>query len=169
MYIRIFSALKLATIRKVAPRLKVDRSKSAPDLATLQAVITHRYAVATAYARTVKSACAAEFAHLKARATSEPSTEDATELPSASRVKRWLLADPATLSEADRTKLGEALAKSKALATVYAMRQDLGGLWERSTESSEQLLVRLQDWCHRAEASGIAPLAQFSLKLKRYA
>ena len=168
MYIRIFSALKLATIRKVAPRLKVDRSKSAPDLATLQAVITHRYAVATAYARTLKSACAAEFAHLKARATSEPSTEDATELPSASRVKRWLLADPATLSEADRTKLGEALAKSKALSTVYAMRQDLGGLWERSTESSEQLLVRLQDWCHRAEASGIAPLAQFSLKLKRY-
>jgi stearoyl-CoA desaturase (delta-9 desaturase) len=49
------------------------------------------------------------------------------------------------------------------------MRQELGALWERSTESSEQLLARLQDWCHRAEASGIVPLAQFSLKLKRYA
>jgi len=49
------------------------------------------------------------------------------------------------------------------------MRQDLGSLWERSTESSEQLLARLQDWCSRAEASGIAPLAQFSLKLRRYA
>ena len=169
MYIRIFSALKLATIRKVAPRLKLDRSKSAPDLATLQAVITHRYAVATAYARTLKSACAAEFAHLKARSANEAAARNNAEVPSASRIKRWLLADPATLSEADRAKLGEALAKSKALSTVYAMRQDLGGLWERSTESSEQLLVRLQDWCHRAEASGIAPLAQFSLKLKRYA
>jgi stearoyl-CoA desaturase (delta-9 desaturase) len=31
------------------------------------------------------------------------------------------------------------------------------------------LLARLQDWCHRAEASGIPPLAQFSLQLKRYA
>jgi stearoyl-CoA desaturase (Delta-9 desaturase) len=84
-------------------------------------------------------------------------------------MKRWLLADPATLSEPDRVKLTTALAKSKALATIYAMRQDLASLWERSTESSEQLLARLQDWCHRAEASGIAPLAQFSLKLRRYA
>ncbi len=49
------------------------------------------------------------------------------------------------------------------------MRQELNALWERSTESSEQLLARLQDWCHRAENSGIAPLAQFSLQLKRYA
>ena len=49
------------------------------------------------------------------------------------------------------------------------MRQELNVLWERSTESSEQLLARLQDWCQRAEASGIAPLAQFSLQLKRYA
>ena len=30
----------------------------------------------------------------------------------------------------------------------------------------EQLLARLQDWCQRAEASGIAPLAQFSLQLQ---
>jgi hypothetical protein len=28
------------------------------------------------------------------------------------------------------------------------MRQDLNALWERSTDSSEQLLARLQDWCH---------------------
>ena len=34
---------------------------------------------------------------------------------------------------------------------------------------AEQLLARLQDWCHRAESSGIAPLAQFSMQLKRYA
>jgi stearoyl-CoA desaturase (delta-9 desaturase) len=169
MYIRILAALNLATVRKIAPRLKFDPSKSAPDLATLHAVITHRYAVATAYARTLKNACAAEFANLRARSTTEASGKDVADLPSARRVKHWLLADPATLSEPDRVKLGDALAKSKALATVYAMRQDLGALWERSTESSEQLLVRLQDWCHRAECSGIAPLEQFSLKLKRYA
>ena len=59
--------------------------------------------------------------------------------------------------------------KSRALSTIYAMRQELNVLWERSTESSEQLLARLQDWCQRAEASGIVPLAQFSLQLKRYA
>jgi stearoyl-CoA desaturase (delta-9 desaturase) len=164
-YIRTLAAFKLATVRKIAPQIKLDRTKAAPDLATLQAVITHRYHVATAYARTLKAACAAELANLKARAAAGR----ASDVPTMRRMKRWLLADPATLSDAERAQLAEALARSKGLATIYAMRQDLGSLWERSTESSEQLLARLQDWCHRAEASGIPPLAQFSLQLKRYA
>jgi stearoyl-CoA desaturase (delta-9 desaturase) len=162
LYIRILAALGLATVRKVAPQIRFDRTKVEADLATLQAVITHRYHVATSYARTLKAACAAELASLKARASE-------IELPSARRMKRWLLADPASLPESERVKLTAALAKSKALFTMYAMRQDLASLWERSTESSEQLLARLQDWCHRAEASGIAPLAAFSYKLRRYA
>jgi hypothetical protein len=45
------------------------------------------------------------------------------------------------------------------LQTIYAMRQELAAVWERSTDSREQLLQRLQDWCRRAEASGIPPLA----------
>ena len=73
------------------------------------------------------------------------------------------------MSEGDRSRLDVALAHSKVLQQVYSMRQDLVALWDRSTESSEQLLARLQDWCRRAEASGIAPLAQFSLQLRRYA
>jgi len=165
VYIRALSALKLATVRKIAPQVKFDRTKAVADLATLQAVITHRYHVATAYARTLKAACATELANLKAR----NAANRAADVPSLRRMKRWLLADPATLTEAERAQLAEALGKSKGLATIYAMRQELGALWERSTESSEQLLARLQDWCHRAESSGIAPLAQFSLQLKRYA
>jgi stearoyl-CoA desaturase (delta-9 desaturase) len=27
----------------------------------------------------------------------------------------------------------------------------------------------LQDWCHRAETSGVAPLADFSRRLRSYA
>ena len=169
MYIRLLSSLKLATVRKVAPQLKFDRNKVVADLATLQAVITHRYAVLTSYARSLKDACAAELANRKSRAAGDATPLASGDAPTARRIKHWLLADPWSLSELDRAKLAEALAKSKALATAYSMRQDLGALWERSTESSEQLLARLQDWCYRAEASGIVPLAQFSLKLKRYA
>jgi len=163
-YIRILQNLGLATIRKVAPRLKFDPSKAVPDLATLQAVITHRYAVVTSYARTLKAACAAEFASRR-----ELRDRRRGQVPTLRCIKRWLSADPATLSEGDRSRLADALAHSKVLQQVYSMRQDLMALWERSTESSEQLLARLQDWCHRAEASGIAPLAQFSFQLRRYA
>jgi stearoyl-CoA desaturase (delta-9 desaturase) len=59
--------------------------------------------------------------------------------------------------------------KSKVLATVYAMRQELSTLWQRSTASKEQLVKQLEDWCHRAEASGISALRDFSLQLRSYA
>jgi stearoyl-CoA desaturase (delta-9 desaturase) len=42
-------------------------------------------------------------------------------------------------------------------------------LWDRSSASKEQLLRQLQDWCRRAEASGIAPLVDFSHRLRSYA
>jgi stearoyl-CoA desaturase (delta-9 desaturase) len=162
MYIRILAMLKLATVRKIAPQLRFDRSKAVADLVTLQAVITHRYAIATRYAKSVKAACVAEITALRAR-------HGHVDLPSLRRVKRWLASDETVLPERDRARFARALENSAVLQQIYHMRQELAALWGRSTESSEQLLARLQDWCHRAEASGIAPLAQFSLQLKRYA
>jgi stearoyl-CoA desaturase (delta-9 desaturase) len=66
-------------------------------------------------------------------------------------------------------RLAEALPKSRALATVYAMRHVLAALWGRSLASRDELVAQLQDWCQRAEASGIRSLAEFSLRLRRYA
>ena len=163
LYIRMLSALRLATVRKVAPQIRFDRNKAVADLATLQAVLTHRYHVATAYARSLKATCAVELASLKARAGR------GINVPSAKRMKRFLLADPASLTAAEREELSAALATSKALATIYAMRQELSALWARSTASKEQLLQQLEDWCHRAEASGIASLREFSTTLRGYA
>jgi stearoyl-CoA desaturase (delta-9 desaturase) len=166
-YIRLLATMRLARVRKIAPRLRVDPAgKAVPDLATLQAVITHRYTVAAAYAKSLKNTCAAELAALRERA----GRGEITDVPSVRRLKRWLSGDTTSrLPEVQRATLAQALEKSKALRTIYAMRKDLDALWERSTDSREQLLARLQDWCHRAETSGIAPLAQFSVQLKRYA
>jgi stearoyl-CoA desaturase (delta-9 desaturase) len=57
----------------------------------------------------------------------------------------------------------------EALRTMSAMRAELAALWSRSLASSDQLLRKLQDWCRRAEASGIQPLVEFSLRLRSYA
>ncbi len=166
-YIRVLEFMRLAKVRKLAPKLQVaGTSKPAPDMATLEAVIAHRYTVIRAYARTLKETCAAELASLRRRAGSG----ELSHVPSMRRITRWLSGDTiAPLREPERATLARALVRSKQLNTIYAMRQELNALWERSTETSEQLLARLQDWCHRAEASGIGPLAQFSLQLKRYA
>ena len=166
-YIRILDALGLAQVRKVAPTLRVaPASKATPDAATLHAVIANRYAVATAYARTLKATCATELARLRERA----GRGDFAHVPSKSRLKRWLSGDQiSALRDHEHAVLERAMEKSRALSTIYAMRQELNVLWERSTESSEQPLARLQDWCQRAEASGIAPLREFSMSLRRYA
>jgi stearoyl-CoA desaturase (delta-9 desaturase) len=49
------------------------------------------------------------------------------------------------------------------------MRDELAALWARSSASREQLLKQLQDWCQKAEASGIAQLVAFSKRLRSYA
>jgi stearoyl-CoA desaturase (delta-9 desaturase) len=137
----------------MAPRL-------IPNLQTLQAVITHRYDVLAQYAKSLKLVHAEEVRKLR-----EVSPEDARTLQS---LEPWLQRDEKTLPETERMKLVEMLAKSHALQTVYSMRRNLMALWERSTASNEQLVRRLQDWCQRAETSGIAPLVGFSQRLRCY-
>jgi len=166
VYIRTLQALGLAEVRKVAPKLKLDRAKPAADFETLQAVITHRYLVLTSYARSVKQTCAREVLHLREKAHRG---ELSVEMPSLRRVRQWLHMDAKALPEPERVHLATTLESSTVLHTVYGMRQELAALWERSTESREQLLARLQDWCHRAESSGIASLQQFSRQLRSYA
>lgn len=162
-YIRILESLGLATVRKVAPKLKMESGKVAPDFETLQAVITHRYAVLTNYTRTLKATYRTEIITLRERSRG---TLDGDSLK---RLKEWIHADAATLPAAARAKLDVALASSKPLQTLCAMRLELAAIWERSTESREQLLHRLQDWCRRAEASGIPTLARFSQNLRQFA
>jgi stearoyl-CoA desaturase (delta-9 desaturase) len=160
LYIRVLQGLGLARVKKIAPTPRFTTARSVVDLETLQAVITHRYDVLAKYAKSLKKTYAAELAKLKAV------PQDAKLLR---RVRRWLHRDEQALPEPARAKLAQGLAKSKALETVYSMRRELAALWERSSASRDQLVSQLQDWCRRAEASGIAPLAEFSIRLRSYA
>ena len=164
-YIRALEMLGLATVRKVAPRIRFDREKLHADLETLQSVITHRYEVLTSYAKSLRKACASEVASLRERARRG---ELAIDIPSFRRLRLWFQSDAHTLPESDRERLASTLESSTALSTIYVMRQELVTLWARSNDSREQLLLRLQDWCRRAEASDIAPLRQFSRRLRSY-
>src|ERR1700694_684806 len=160
MYICILQALGLASVKKVAPKPRFASPKAAADLETLHAVISNRYDVLSRYAKSVRRTYVDEVERLK-----HWSPGDAEVLRS---LRRALLRRQA-LAGAERARLAEALKKSRALATVVAMRHELAALWERSNASKEQLLRQLQDWCHRAETSGIAPLVDFSQRLRSYA
>ncbi|HET7765833.1 MAG TPA: fatty acid desaturase [Burkholderiales bacterium] len=160
MYICILEALGLAQVKKVAPTPRFTEAK-AVDSATLQAVITHRYDVLATYAKSLKRTYAEELGKLRRFAP-----HDAHVLQS---LQRWLHRDEKSLCETERADLKKGLSKSRALHTVYSMRAELVSLWERSSASREQLVRQLQDWCHRAEASGIRHLEEFSRRLRCYA
>src|SRR3954471_7563646 len=158
MYIRVMEMCGLARVKKVAPKVLLAADKTACDQDTLHAVIMSRYDVLTRYARSVKHTCAEEIAHLKARAVRVDR----------SMVKRWLHNDEKKLSALELERMKEVLSSSKTLHTVYSMRQELTSLWQRSTANKDELVRQLEDWCHRAEASGIIALRDFSLRLRRY-
>ena len=161
-YIRLLSFLGLAKVRKLAPKIQWQRGKTLVDLQTLQAVITHRYDVMTRYARSMKKVCAAEFADIQAKVHLPQGWNLRT-------LRRSLRLEPAALPHPEKAALNEVLNANARLNTVYRMRQELAALWSRSTASKEQLVKQLQDWCQRAESSGIDALREFSLRLRRYA
>ncbi len=162
MYIRLLSAFKLATVKKVAPKPRFAQPRPAVDAANLQAVIAHRYDVMAKYAKSFKRAYREEVARLSRH-------EAGSDLARVTKARRWLHKDVAKLSPAHRGKVEGALALSPMLAKIHEMRTELAAIWERSSASSEQCLVQLQDWCKRAEESGVRALQEFSLRLRSYA
>jgi stearoyl-CoA desaturase (delta-9 desaturase) len=160
MYICILESLGLATVKRLAPTPRFAHPKAAADLETLHAVISNRYDVLSRYAKSLRRTYAEELKRLR-----QWSPRDAEVLRS---LRRALLRGQAAAGN-EGARLAEALKNSRALATAVAMRQELVALWERSSASKEQLLRQLQDWCRRAEASGVAPLVDFSQRLRSYA
>ena len=159
MYIRIMAALGLATVKKVAPKPRFAEPR-AVDLHTVQAVLANRYDVLSRYAKLAKRTYANEIARLR-----HWSPRDAEVLRS---LKRAMLRGQAMAGH-ESARLSEALKHSRALEITLAMRHELASMWERSNASKEQLVRQLQDWCRRAEASGLAPLVDFSQRLRSYA
>ncbi len=155
LYIRILAALGLAQVKKLAPRPRLGTLRPVVDFDTLQAVIVNRYDVLSQYARSLKQVYREELATLK----------DGGRFKG---LKRWLAADAGAVPQEQRWRLELLLGESRALHTAYAMRQDLVSVWERSNASREHLLKALQDWCERAESSGVRQLQELSLRLRSY-
>ena len=161
MYIRCMETIGWAKVKKVAPEPKFAELKSVIDMETLQAVITHRYDVMAKYTKSLRRTWSEEVANLREKAQFEADRLKLT--------KKLLQREPTKLQAPQQQQLSEVLAHSAALKTMHEMRVELGLIWERSTVSREQLVQQLQDWCTRAEASGIQTLNDFSRRLRTYA
>lgn len=156
LYIRILAILGMARVKKVAPIPRLVAPRPVVDLATLQAVIAHRYDVLSRYAKYLRELYRQEMDGLA----------DRTQFRG---LRRWLEVDAREVPADLRARLDALLARSQPLATVYSMREELAEIWSRTNASAEQLVKALQDWCGKADASGIAQLREMSLRLRSYA
>lgn len=161
-YLRLFSLLGLAKIRRVAPRPSFNDSKDSMDIETVKAIISSRLHVMESYARRVtRPVHALEFKALGDSLT-------ALQRRRLRRAGRDLIKGDAKLDDAGRERVREALASSDALKTVHEYQARLQAIWQKAGASQDALLQALQDWCLQAEATGIERLQEFANSLKRY-
>jgi len=162
MYIRSLETLGLAAVKRVAPKVRLNTAKTVCDIDTLRAVLANRYEVTAKYAKLLQRTYREEMALLKQRMPDLGKVD-------LKRIRHWLHIDEANLSEQEKLKLGLVIETCQKLNIAYSLRQDLVAIWHRSTATKEQMVKELEDWCHRAEASGIEALQQFSRRLRSYA
>ena len=158
-YIRALQACKLAKVRKTPPRWVLGEARPHADARTLDALVAHRYELMARYAQEVRLACGAELARL--RAAGEEAA--AARLQS---VRRWVHRDEAQMPHGMAQQVAQACESNPRLAQLLAMREELRAMWTRTNVSAEQLVAELQQWCHRAEDSGIEALRAFSMSLR---
>jgi stearoyl-CoA desaturase (delta-9 desaturase) len=161
LYIRTLETFGLARVKKIPPELTYDKAKDHIDLETVKAVITARFVVMAQFAREVMARV-----HRDELRNLDPN--DKTRLTLLKPIRRLMVREPRLLDEAARIRLQKALEQNQALHTVYAMKQKLADVWQRSATTQENLIQALQDWCHEAEATGIHALREFSNKLRTY-
>ncbi len=157
MYISLMQMAGLAKVKKTPPKLAFGDIRPVADEKTLEALISNRYEIMAGYAKDMRTAFKHEIEILKARSA------DAAVIKAA---KNWLHRDAEKVPASAVAHLDLARAASPVLDKMVTMREELRQLWLNTSHSREHLASDLQAWCHRAEASGIAALEQFSLRLR---
>ena len=157
MYIRLLVLLRLAEVKKVAPRPKVI-DKATIDLDTVRAVVAAHVHVMAQYAKNVTLPV---FRHELARA-------DVPYRRTLKQIKPALVRDESRVDANIQDRLMQTLKQNEALTTVYEFRRRLQDIWARTSATQEKRLAALQEWCHQAEATGIQVLKDFAARLRGY-
>ncbi len=155
-YIRMLSAIGFCRVSRVAPQPHFAATPRQVDVETLRAVLQNRMHVLRDYSRRVT---------LPVLEMERRARRGDVLLRSAARLlARW----PGKMDDAARERLNRILASSPVLQTVHDYRRQLMAIWQQANVSNDRLVADLREWCHRAEASGIAVLEEFSARLRGY-
>lgn len=159
-YLRVFSWLKLAKIRRVAPQPIFRSGIKQMEMDTVKAIIASRLHVLDNYARSVMKPVHANTLKSLNKKDRKPLKHVASDL----------FKGQAMLDETARERVTAAIAKtnSDALQTVYEYQDKLQAIWQAAGANQEALKQALQEWCRQAEETGIDCLQDFADRLRGY-
>jgi len=156
LYILILETFGLATVKKTPPKLHYADRQPMADERTLEALITNRYEVMAGFARQLQTALKQEIAAMP-------------KLPAdavVSAAKRWMHRDEVQVPVQFHALLQQARDALPNVDTMVRMREELRQMWLNTNASRAQLALELQQWCLRAEQSGVVALRDFSMQLR---
>jgi stearoyl-CoA desaturase (delta-9 desaturase) len=157
--IKLFEAVGLAKVLRVAPSLDVRPNIHVPDGDTMKALLAHRFQAMTDYQRDVLKPALREEARIagaKLRAL----------LPR--QLRKGLVDDGRWLKPDARAQLQSWVSQRPRILALVEHRARLAALLEARSQNAAESLQNLQAWCREAEASGIRALQDYSARLKGY-
>ena len=154
--IKLFEAMGLAKVLRVAPTLDVRPNIAMPDSETLRALLAIRFQAMTDFYRSVTLPTLRE--------------EKRTLGMRLPRHLRKALADGGRwLDDDKRARLQAWLAASPRMQQIADYRVRLAQVLDERSHDAQATLAKLHAWCSEAEASGVLALQQFSARMKGYA
>jgi len=155
IYIRLLEFVGLASVKRSAPTTEFLPAKDAVDSETVAAVLRNRFHVLKLYgAHVIRPVLKVELRGDHARKQLR-------------RFRKWLTREDLTLNVQQRETLNAALDESNTLKVVLEFKNRLKALMQPSVKDSDRL-ASLQEWCARAEATGIEALNEFAMRLRGY-
>ena len=155
IYIRLLEIVGLASVKRSAPTTEFLPAKTAVDSETMAAVIRNRFHVLKLYgAHVIRPVLNVELRGGYARKQIR-------------RFRKWLTREDLTLSIRQRKSLEAALSESSKLEIVLDFKRRLKALMQPAVQDTDRL-ARLQEWCAKAETTGIEALREFATQLRGY-
>jgi len=155
IYIRLLEMIGLASVKRAAPATEFLPEKKTVDSDTAAAVIRNRFHVLKLYgAQVIRPVLKLELRGGYARKQIR-------------RFKKWLTREDLKLNIRQREMLDAAIHNSGTLEVVLEFKRRLKALMQPSVQETDRLL-RLQEWCANAEATGIEALHEFATRLRGY-
>ncbi|UAW98306.1 acyl-CoA desaturase [Halopseudomonas nanhaiensis] len=158
MYIRLFSILGLAKVRRTAPIAHRVEGKQTLDMDTAMAILNNRFQIMAQYRKLV----------IKPLLRQELQKMDDSVRHVFRRAKRLLSREPSLLEPRQEERVQTMLSHSQTLRVIYEKRLALQQIWGRTSANGHDMLQALRDWCAQAEASGIKSLQDFAMVLRSY-